>query len=186
VSYVVFVDVRVSRGRSTGTQGSATELGYLCLLKDFFFDGSLVGFLSVLGLDTDLTTTPFSSEVDVVVVLRTEGLAQVLEVAIVLFTDFSKGDASGGLLTDQLAQSCLALDNAEGNFLLSAEGWEPHNEFDWVDVVGDSNKLGFLVFDQVGDVVQAVLEGGNLSALLLFLAGSLVLGSGEESFFLLL
>jgi len=153
----------------------------------------------VCGFDTDLTTTPFSADTSVIVVLSSEVLGEGFEISGIFFAGASKGDGGGSLLVDEFAESCLTLDEAVWDFLLSAEGWEPHNELNWVNIVSDDDELGFLVLNEVGDVVETVFEdlwfgglvllvstfnlvlsGSQKSLLLLFLAFSGVLGEESE------
>jgi hypothetical protein len=54
------------------------------------------------------------------------------------------------------------LDNDVGNIHLAAEGREPDDELDGVNVVGDHDELGLLALDQGGDVVDAVLQNAGL------------------------
>jgi len=100
---------------------------------------------------------------------------------------------------DEFTKSRLTLDEAVWDFLLSAEGWEPHDELNWVDIVSNDDELGLLVLDEVSDVVETVfqdvwlgslvllvsvlnlvLSGSQKSLLLLFLAFSGVLGEKSE------
>ena len=61
---------------------------------------------------------------------------------------------------DELPETRLPLDNAEGDALLAAEGGEPHNKLDGVDVVSDHNKLRLALGNKVGHVVETVLAAG--------------------------
>lgn len=75
------------------------------------------------------------------------------------------------LLMDDSAQAGLTLDDSVGNTHLAAQGWQEDDQFDGVDVVGDQDQGGLLVFDQADDMVQAVLDGvGLLRDVLLLLA----------------
>ncbi len=63
--------------------------------------------------------------------------------------------------------------------------WKPEDELDWIDIGGNDDQLGFLLFDQSGDVVESALEEvGSLLLDLLFV--DFVLGLFLESFSLLL
>lgn len=59
---------------------------------------------------------------------------------------------------DQLTQTGLALDNAVGNIHLAAQGGEPHNKLDGVNIVSDDHQLGLLRLNELGDVIQTVLN----------------------------
>ena len=55
-----------------------------------------------------------------------------------------KHDLRGSLLVDDLTKGGLALDDAVWHLHLAAEGWQPDDQFDGVDVVGNHNELGQL------------------------------------------
>ena len=78
----------------------------------------------VLVLDAHNTATPVSSEGFVLVELSAEVLGKNLEVLEVLLAHVSESDAGGGLLVHELAEACLALNEGEGDTLLSAESRE--------------------------------------------------------------
>lgn len=144
-------------------KGSTSHVG---LLGEF--DLSLLFSLShhVLVLDAHDTTAPVSSEGLVVVELSAEVLGQELEVLEVLLADLSEGDAGSGLLVDELAEACLALDEGEGDTLLAAEGGEENEELDGVDVVSHNDELGLALLDELGHVVETELEDDWLGSLL--------------------
>lgn len=109
-------------------------------------------------LDAHDTTTPVSTEVGVLVEARLEGLAEVLEVRHVLRADSGQSDACSSLLVDQLAESSLAADEAEGHTLFSAEGGQVNDELNRVDIVSDNDELGLAIFNKGGDVVETKLD----------------------------
>ena len=81
----------------------------------------------------------------------------------------------------QLAEVGLATDEAEGDALSSAEGWQVHDELNGVDIVSDHNELRLSFFNQGGNMVKTELEvdgllGLVLSAGLSFLLESVLLG----------
>jgi len=118
--------------------------------------------------------------------LRSEVLGQGLEVSGVLLAGGGDGDAGSSLFVDELTKSRLSLDEAVWDFLLSAEGWEPHDELDGVNVVSDDDELGLLVLDEVDDVVETVFQDLWLSSLvLLFSTGDFLLSGSQKSLFLL-
>jgi len=126
------------------------------------------------------TSTPFSSQVIVIIVLSLEDLDEVFQFSLVFFGDFSDSNASSGLLTDNFTESCLALDETEGDTLLSAELREPNDSFNRVNVVGDSNESSFLFFDQFSNFIKTEFDGkGSLSGG--FLVGSFILSTLEQS-----
>lgn len=72
-----------------------------------------------------------------------------------LFLNTSEGNTSSSVLVNKLSESCLVLDEAEGNILLSAELWEPDNSFDGINVMGNHNQFSLLFFDESGDIVKS-------------------------------
>lgn len=145
-----------------------------------------MGFLSVCGFDTDLTTSPFLADGKIVVILSSEVLNEGFEVSRVLLAGTGQSDSGGSLFVDEFTKSCLTLDEAVWDFLLSAEGWEPHDELDWVDIVSNDDELGLLVFDEVSDVVKTVFQDLWLSSLVLLLSsGNFILSGSQKSLLLL-
>ncbi len=71
------------------------------------------------------------------------------------------------------------LDDAVRHVEFAAKSWQPHNQFDGVDIVGNDNKLGLAGLHELGDVVETILNelrllGVVLSLALLFLGGLLL------------
>jgi len=121
-------------------------------------DSLLLLGLLVLRLLAHDTTTPGSSNGNVVVVLGLEGLGEGLERGNIFLSDRGQSDNGGVLLVNEGTESRLALENAEWNILLSAQGWEPADKLDWVDIVGDDNELGLFVLDEGSDLMDTVLD----------------------------
>jgi hypothetical protein len=140
----------------------------------------------VLVLDAHDTTSPDSSQGFVFVELHSEVLGEEFEVLVVFFSQFGDSDAGGGLLVDELSESCLSLDEAIGDSLLSAESGEEHHHLEGVDVVGDNDELGLAFFDEGGHVVETELEDDWLGGLLGISATFLDLGFLQESLLLFL
>lgn len=140
----------------------------------------------VLVLDSHDTSAPVSSEGLVVVELGSEVLDKSLEVLVVFLSDISHGDAGSGLLVDELTESSLALDEAVGNTLLSAESGEETHELDGLNVVSDNDELGLALLNESGNVVKTELEHVWLSTLLGVTAGLLGLSFLLESGLLIL
>lgn len=140
----------------------------------------------MLVLNTHNTTAPVSSEGLVLVELSAEVLAQDLEVLEVLLADLSESDASGSLLVDELAETCLALNEGEGDALLSAESGEEGHDLKGVNVVSNHNELSLAFFNEVGNVVKTELEDNGLGGLLGFTTVLLGLSLTLESDLLLL
>jgi|LauGreDrversion4_2_1035121.scaffolds.fasta_scaffold35474_5 hypothetical protein len=136
----------------------------------------------VLVLNTHNTTAPVSSEGLVLVELSAEVLAQDLEVLEVLLANISKSDAGGSLLMDELAKTCLALNEGEGDALLSAEGGEEGHHLKGINVVSNHNELSLAFLNEVGNVVKTELDDNRLGTLLgistILLALSAALKSG--------
>lgn len=61
------------------------------------------------------------------------------------------------------------LNEAERNVHLSAELWEPDDQFNRVDIVSDNDESGLLLFNQVSDVVETEFQNGWAGFLLLVL-----------------
>jgi hypothetical protein len=147
------------------------------LLDLFGFNCLLLSFLSQFCLVSEDTTTPFSSKTETVVVLSSEVLDQVFQVSLVLkkfkkenifylLSDASQGNAGSSALVNELAESCLVLDETESDFLLSAELREPDDGFDGVNVVGNNDQSSLLFFNKSGNVIESELDfvGGGLNS----------------------
>lgn len=136
----------------------------------------------VLVLDSHNVTSPVLSELVVLVELSLEGLAEVLEISKVFSVDCSEGNAGSGLLVNEFTEVSLSTDEAEGDILLSAEIWEMDDEFDWVNIVGNDDELGFAFFDKGGHVVETELDmdwlGGLFSTFGLLLKSQLLFSTG--------
>lgn len=72
----------------------------------FVSDGLVSGVLDVLGLDTELTFTSLS-KFWVLVELGSEGLQQSFEFSGVFLGNILDGNSGGGLLANELSESCL-------------------------------------------------------------------------------
>lgn len=119
----------------------------------------------VLVLDTHDTTAPLSVELSIIIVLGLELGAELFEVDEVFSANISKCNAGSSLQVDEFAKVCLATDEAEGHTLLSAKSGQMDNELDGIDVVGDDDELGLVLFNKSGYVVQAKLEVHGLLSL---------------------
>ena len=131
----------------------------------------------MLVLDTHDTTTPVLEESVVIVELSLELGAELLEVDEVFTTDVSDSDGGSCLEVDELSEVGLSADEAEGDTLLSAESGQVDDELNGVNVVGNDNKLGLVLFDEGSDVVKSELEVHGL----LSLSGTTGLGLTLES-----
>jgi hypothetical protein len=126
----------------------------------------------VLILDSHDTTSPGSSEVNVVVELCGEHFGEGFEVLEVFFVDFGESEAGGGLLVDKFTEVSLTSEEAEWDTLLSAESGEEADHFNWVNIVSDDNHLGGAFFNKGGNVVETVLDDEGLGSDLLVLLSS--------------
>jgi hypothetical protein len=119
------------------------------------------------------------------VVVSFNGFNQLGEFLFVLVLDFREGDTGALFSADQLSESGFTFDDAVWDVHLSAESWKVDNNLDWVDIVGDDNKLGLFSFDEVDDLVDSAVEGGWSLTWGVWLAFSSCFGSGYESLFFL-
>ena len=71
------------------------------------------------------------------------------------------------------------------NIHLSAQGWKVDDNFNWVDIVGDNDKLGLFSFNEVDDFVDTAGQSSWSLAWGIWLSGSSGFSSGDESFFFL-
>lgn len=120
----------------------------------------------VLVLDAHNTTTPGSSELFILIELSAEVLGEEFQILIVFLLDLSQGDTSSGLLMNQLSKSCLSLDEAEWDALLSAKSREEHEHFDWVDIVSHHHKLCLAFLNECCHVVKTELQNNWLGSFL--------------------
>merc|ERR1711935_127381 len=79
---------------------------------------------------------------------------EVGQVVLVLWFHIGDGQASGGLHADNGTDTRLALDNAVWDTTSLAEGWEPHNHLNRVNIVGDDDQLGLLLLEGLGELVD--------------------------------
>jgi len=119
----------------------------------------------VLILDTHDTTAPLSGKVGVVVELGLEHGGHLFQVNDILAADISDSDAGSRLEVDELSKVGLATDEAEGDTLLAAESGKMDDELDGVDVVGNDDKLGLVLLNESGHMVETKLEVHGLLTL---------------------
>ncbi len=145
------------------------ETGQLLGLLSSHSLGSLVKLS--LSLQSHNSTSPLPHKINILVELLVGKILEDLELSLISLIDGGEGNDGGSLLVDECPETSLILDNEEGNLHLAAEGWEPQYEFDGVNVTGDEDEGGLLLFDEGGDVLQSELE------LVGHLRGSVLLGS---------
>lgn len=120
----------------------------LCNLGDLFlFSDSVESLLSVLSSDTENLLAVLGGEVHIAVELSLEVVSEELQVVAVFLSHVSDGDARSVLLADTLAQSSLALNDAERCVSGSAELWQPADQLNWIAVGSDDDQLGLSVFN---------------------------------------
>jgi hypothetical protein len=129
----------------------------------------------VLVLDTHNTTAPVSSESCVVVVSSSEGSLEEFEILIVFLSYISDGNASSSLLVDELTESCLSLNEGEGDTLLSAELRKENHHLKGVNVVSNNDKLSSVGFNEFGNVVKTEFQDNWLRSLVLVALVNLIL-----------
>ena len=163
--------------RTTLLLGSSDHslLGHLDLVD------ALASSHHVLVLDAHDTTAPILAELSVIVVLSLEGVAELLEIDVVLTADVGEGKSGGGLHVDELAKVGLAADEAEGDTLLSAESGQMDDDLNGVDVVGDHDKLSLTLLNESSHVVETELDEERLVSL-----GSTLLSGSLQTLGLLL
>jgi hypothetical protein len=111
-----------------------------------------------LTLGTSLEASDLLSHIGIVVEVGSEGGGQVVKLSFVLLSDFGQADNGGVLLVDKLSEGGLSSNKAVWDVHLSAEGGEPYDELDWVNVVSDADNLSLSLFYELGDVVESELE----------------------------
>lgn len=135
----------------------------------------------MLRLQTEFEVAVVSS-LSVVIELSPEGLVEFFEAGVVLLSDVLQANTGCGLLSDKGSELGLALDDAVGDSLFSAELRKPDDQLDGSDIGSNDNELGLVVLNQVSDVVQSVFEsdwlGSGVWLLALFFVGGQSLESG--------
>ena len=140
----------------------------------------------MLGLDTENSASPGSSDILVLIEIGSEVFNIELELSLIFLSDISDSDDCGLFLVDKASESFFVLDETVWDVLFSAELGQPEHELNGVDVVGNDDQLGLLVFDQSGHVVQTELEHLGLLVLLLGLLVHFLLGLLQKTGLLLL
>jgi hypothetical protein len=111
-----------------------------------------------LGLQSHLTTTPFADEFGIVIVLFHGQIGQNVQLTDIGRVDTGNRHGSGRLEMTQRAETGLVLDNHKWNFKLATQCGQPHDQFEWVHVVGNQNEFGLLFFYQGRHVLEPVLD----------------------------
>lgn len=162
--------------------------------------GAALAYLGA-GAEGQLTASPLLADgITTGQEASVHGANEVLEGTLILSVHLSEGSDSAGLLADGITKTSLVLHDGVRDLLGAAQGGNPENELNGVDVVGNDNKLGLLLLDGAGDLLKArhdgewglggdsllgvgLLLGGNLgeaSAALLAGLGGVLLDKLEE------
>jgi len=75
-----------------------------------------------------------------------------------LWLHFGDGEACGSLLADKGTKACLRLNDAVWDAAGLAQGWQPHDDLNRVNIVGDDDQLSLLLLHELGHVVDAHLD----------------------------
>jgi len=161
----------------------SSHVGFLC---NFDFSQFLSLVHHMLVLNSHNTTSPGSSECEVVVIVGVEVVLEVIEIGEIFLSNVSKSDTGGGLGVDESSESCLSLDESVWNVVLSAECWQEDHDLSWVDIVCHDNELCLTFFNELGDVVETELEVDWLWGRVSFGTSLSGLGFSDESVSLLL
>ena len=128
------------------------------LLGELLVDELLSSGHHVLVLDSHDTTSPGSSDVDVLDISLGEVGSELLDLNQVLGVHIGESNAGGSLKVDELSDGGLASHEAEWGSLLSAESWKMDHQLNWVNIVSNDNNLGLSFLNKGGDVVETELE----------------------------
>jgi len=93
----------------------------------------------MLRLNTQKSTTPFSSQFGVISELGLEVLLEQLQLRFIFSLDVGQGDGGGGLLVDQLSQLGFTLNEAVRNVSSSAKLGQPDDQLNGVNVVSNND-----------------------------------------------
>jgi len=138
------------------------------------------------GLVSTETATPVTT---LLLVLVSEvglgGGDEGCKLALILAVDILKSEDSSGLLVDDGAETCFALDDDVGNTHLAAKSREEDNQLNGVDVVGNDDEGRLLCLDEGDTVVQTILNEKGLLVLGRFLSLSGSFGQSLKTLLLL-
>jgi hypothetical protein len=133
----------------------------------------------------DSTAPVLSDFVGSFVVVGLYGFDEFGEFLFVLVFDFGESDTGALFSSDELSESGFAFDDTVRNVHLSAESWKVDDDFNWVDIVGDNDKLGLFSLDEVNDLVDTAGQSSWSLAWGIWLSVSSCFSSGDESLFFL-
>jgi len=81
----------------------------------------------------------FFSHFFVIVEVGSEGLGESIESRFIFRSNVGNGDGGGVFHVDEFSKSGLVFNETVGNVELSAEGGEPDDQFNGVNIVGNNN-----------------------------------------------
>mmetsp|Transcript_16573 Transcript_16573/g.38719 ORF Transcript_16573/g.38719 Transcript_16573/m.38719 type:complete len:285 (-) Transcript_16573:715-1569(-) len=108
-------------------------------------------------------------------------LLKVAELALVSLVDRGEAERGRVLLVHEGTEARLVLDDAVRHVHLAAEGRQPYDKLDRVNVRRDDDKLRLLLLHKRGHVLEAELDGARRALGLNVLAGGGGLGSGKKA-----
>lgn len=131
-------------------------------LGGFSSDGFVTLSESGLGLETNITTTPSATDVNVLNELGLGHVDDALESSLILRLDLGESYNSSSLLVNNLTETTSVVDDNVRDTHLTAESGQPNDELNRVDVSSDDNKLGLLVLNEVSNMLQTELGDNGL------------------------
>mmetsp|Transcript_9036 Transcript_9036/g.16403 ORF Transcript_9036/g.16403 Transcript_9036/m.16403 type:complete len:302 (+) Transcript_9036:369-1274(+) len=164
----------------THTPSSGADLGLVALLE-LLLDLDLPLLEAHLGLHAHDRSARLEPRHPGVVEVLHAVLLKVAELGLVGLVDRGEAEGSRVLLVHEGTEARLVLDDAVRHVHLAAEGRQPNNELDRVDVRRDDHELRLLLLNKRGHVLEAELDSASraLGVDLLAVLGSL--GSGEQA-----
>jgi len=96
---------------------------------------------------------------DVALLDRGDQLAQL---RLVLGAHLGEGNHGCSLLVNNSSETGLTLDDGVRNTHLTAERRNENNQLNWIDIVGNQDKVGLFVLNESNNVVETVLDGEGL------------------------
>jgi len=112
-------------------------------------------------LKTKNRLTPFTKEMKVIKELRLDSINKLSEISTEILGNVADCNNRSGLVVDELTKTGLVLNNAVGDLLLAAEGREPENKLDGIDIAGNHNELSLVTSDKVSDVVETIAKSNG-------------------------
>merc|ERR1711865_667138 len=149
---------------SNDAQCKARALLDRCPLGGLLGEGNLPDPELLRGLETHNATTPGLEHILVVVVLTPEIHRKLLKLGTIRRLNRGECNAGSVLLVNKGTNTGLGLYNAVGYVEPLAKGGKENNELKGINIVGDDDKLGLLLLNEVCDMLEAELKNGGGSA----------------------